>query len=264
MGVRLATVLALTAICAIGAVPAGSAGTETTRASAGTGDTTVLTLQLGATYAHSPAAADGEVVLQKFGFKTVICSSLAKSVSFPKNSGIYNADGDGYAAGAEFDKDDALFSDGHGVYVSPLLKPGIVTESLACENQFGLVLSHFTLEVKLVRTILPDYHSKLSPTGAFQELQPGANGINSGGLGTEVFVSVPACRDPKALLTLSSPGLVPTTITSKNHNIGVTDFEGWETKFAFSTVTAVATPGDYPETISCGSGTVATGTLRVE
>jgi hypothetical protein len=52
-------------------------------------------------------------------------------------------------------------------------------------------------------------------------------------------------------------------ITSPNHHIGVTDFEGWEAKFAFPTVTAVATPGGYPETISCGSGEIATGTLQV-
>jgi hypothetical protein len=94
-------------------------------------------------------------------------------------------------------------------------------------------------------------------------LMPGFNGINAGGLGSYVFVSVPACRDPKALLTLSSPGLVPSSITSPNHHIGVTDFEGWETKFAFPTMTAVATPGSYPETISCGSGEIATGTLQV-
>jgi hypothetical protein len=56
---------------------------------------------------------------------------------------------------------------------------------------------------------------------------------------------------------------VPAAITSPNHHIGVTDFEGWETKFAFRTVTAVATPGDYPETISCGRGKIATSTLKV-
>jgi hypothetical protein len=233
-------------------------------ASDGKTGTSVLTLQLGGTYALSPAAADGEVVLQKFGIKTASCdSALAKTVTFPNHSGIYNADGVGYDDGAAFNKVGSLFSDEHGVYVSPLLKPGMVSEHLACENQFGLVLSHFTLEVKLVRTILTGYRSKLSPAGAFQELLPGLNGIDSGGLGTEVFVSVPACRDPKALLTLSSPGLIPTTITSRNHNIGVTDFASWETKFAFTTVTAVAAPGNYPETISCGSGTVAKGTLKV-
>jgi hypothetical protein len=139
----------------------------------------------------------------------------------------------------------------------------LVSEHVACESRFGNVLSHFTFHIKLVRKILTSYRSKLSPAGAFQELLPGFNGIDAGGLGTYVFVSVPACRDPKTLLTLTSPGLVPATITSPNHHIGVTDFEGWETKFAFRTVTAVATPGDYPETISCGSGKIATGTLKV-
>ena len=223
-----------------------------------------LTLQLGGTYAHSPGAADGDVVGQKFGIKTAVChSSIAKIVVFPKHAGIYNADGDGYDSGAEFNRLGPIFSDSHGVYVSPELTPGTVSEHLACENQFGTVLSHFTLHIKLVRKILTHYRSKLSPAGAFQALMPGFNGIDAGGLGSYVFVSVPACRDPKALLKLSSPGLVPSTITSPNHHIGVTDFEGWETKFAFRTVTAVSTPGDYPETISCGSGKVATGTLRV-
>jgi hypothetical protein len=241
-----------------------SGGSSNPGPGAGHGATGPLTLQLGATYAHSPAAADGELVLQKFGIKVSAChSSLAKTVVFAKHSGIYNADGVGYDAGAEFDKLGPIFSDHHGVYVSPLLTPGTVIEHLACENQFGLVLAHISLKVKLVRKILTHYRSKLSPAGAFQALMPGANGIDSGGLGSEVFVSVPACRDPKALLTLSSPGLSPATITAQNHHIGVSDFEGWETKFAFSTVTAVSTAGNYPETIKCGSGTVATGTLRV-
>jgi hypothetical protein len=224
----------------------------------------VLTLQLGGTYAHSSGAADGEAVGQKFGIKASSChSSIAKTVVFPKHAGIYNADGVGYASGAEFNKLGPIFSDSHGVYVSPVLQPGLVSEHLACENRFGTVLSHFTLHIKLVRKILTSYRSKLSPADAFQELMPGFNGIDAGGLGSYVFVSVPACRDPKTLLTLSSPGLTPATVTSPNHHIGVTDFEGWETKFAFPTVTAVATPGDYPETISCGSGKIATGTLRV-
>jgi hypothetical protein len=224
----------------------------------------VLTLQLGGTYAHSQGAADGDVVGQKFAINTAAChSSIAKTVVFPKHAGIYNADGDGYDSGAEFNKLGPIFSDSHGVYVSPELHPGSASEHLACENRFGTVLSHFTLHIKLVRKILTHYRSKLSPAGAFQALMPGFNGIDSGGLGSYVFVSVPACRDPKTLLTLSSPGLVPSTITSPNHHIGVTDFEGWETKFAFRTVTAVGTPGDYPETISCGSGKIATGTLRV-
>jgi len=241
-----------------------SGGSSSTSQGAGHGATGPLTLQLGATYAHSPAAANGELVLQKFGIKVSAChSSLAKTVVFAKHSGIYNADGVGYDAGAEFSKLGPIFSDHHGVYVSPVLKPGTVSEHLACENQFGLVLGHFSLKVKLVRKVLTHYRSKLSPAGAFQDLMPGANGIDSGGLGSEVFVSVPACRDPKALLTLSSPGLNPATITVQNHHIGVTDFEGWETKFAFNTVTAVSTSGSYPETISCGSGTVATGTLSV-
>jgi hypothetical protein len=228
------------------------------------GGSAVLTLQLGRTYAHSHGAADGDVVGQKFGIKTAAChSSIAKIVVFPKHAGIYNADGDGYDSGAEFNRLGPIFSDSHGVYVSPELTPGPVSEHLACENQFGTVLSHFTLHIKLVRKILTHYRSKLSAAGAFQTLKPGFNGIDAGGLGSYVFVSVPACRDPKALLTLSSPGLVPSTITSPNHHIGVTDFEGWETKFAFRTVTAVNTPGDYPETISCGSGKIATSTLRV-
>jgi hypothetical protein len=232
--------------------------------SGGGGGSGVLTLQLGRTYAHSPGAADGEVVGQKFGIKVAAChSSIAKTVVFPNHAGIYNADGVGYDSGAEFSKLGPIFSDSHGVYVSPVLQPGLVSEHLACENQFGTVLSHFTLHIKLVRKILTDYRSKLSPVGAFQALMPGFNGIDAGGLGSYVFVSVPACRDPKTLLTLSSPGLAPVTITSPNHHIGVTDFEGWETKFAFRTVTAVANPGDYPETISCGSGKIATGTLRV-
>jgi hypothetical protein len=223
-----------------------------------------LTLQLGETYAHAPGAADGDVVGQKFGISTKAChSAIAKTVVFPKHAGIYNADGDGYDSGAEFHKIGPIFSDSHGVYVSPELQPGSVSEHLACENQFGTVLSHFTLHVKLVRKILTHYRSKLSPPGAFQALMPGFNGINAGGLGSYVFVSVPACRDPKALLTLSSPGITPSSITSPNHHIGVTDFEGWETKFAFPAVTAVATPGNYPETISCGSGKIATGTLQV-
>jgi hypothetical protein len=228
------------------------------------GGSGVLTLQLGGTYAHASGAADGEAVGQKFGIKASSChSSIAKTVVFPKHAGIYNADGVGYDSGAEFNKLGPIFSDSHGVYVSPVLQPGLVSEHLACENRFGTVLSHFTLHIKLVRKVLTSYRSKLSPVGAFQELKPGFNGIDAGGLGSYVFVSVPACRDPKALLTLSSPGLVPTTITSPNHHIGVTDFEGWETKFAFRTVTAVSTPGDYSETISCGSGKIATGTLRV-
>jgi hypothetical protein len=223
-----------------------------------------FTLQLGRTYAHSHGAADGDVVGQKFGIATSAChSSIAKRVVFPKHAGIYNADGVGYDSGAEFNKIGPIFSDSHGVYVSPVLHPGSVAEHLACENQFGTVLSHFTLHIKLARKVLTNYRSKLSPAGVFQALNPGFNGIDAGGLGSDVFVSVPACRDPKALLTLSSPGLAPTTITSPNHHIGVTDFEGWETKFAFRTVTAVATAGNYPETISCGSGKIATGTLRV-
>jgi hypothetical protein len=224
----------------------------------------VLTLQLGRTYAHSHGAADGDVVGQKFGITTAAChSSIAKTVVFPMHAGIYNADGVGYDSGAEFNRLGPIFSDSHGVYVSPVLHPGSVSEHLACENQFGGVLSHFTLHIKLVRKVLTNYRSKLSPAGAFQALMPGFNGIDAGGLGSYVFVSVPACRDPKTLLTLSSPGLVPTTITSPNHHIGVTDFESWETKFAFRSVTAVATPGHYPETISCGSGKIATGTLTV-
>jgi hypothetical protein len=231
---------------------------------ASSGGSGVLTLQLGGTYAHSSGAADGEHVGQKFGIKASAChSSIAKTVVFPKHAGIYNADGVGYDSGAEFNKLGPIFSDSHGVYVSPVLHPGLVSEHLACENRFGTVLSHFTLHIKLVRKILTSYRSKLSPAGAFQELRPGSNGIDAGGLGSYVFVSVPACRDPKTLLTLSSPGLTPATVTSPNHQIGVTDFEGWETKFAFRTVTAVGTPGDYPETISCGSGKIATGTLRV-
>jgi hypothetical protein len=224
----------------------------------------VLTLQLGRTYAHSSGAADGDLVGQKFGISTAAChSSIAKTVVFPKHAGIYNADGVGYDSGAEFNKLGQIFSDSHGVYVSPVLQPGSVSEHLACENQFGGVLSHFTLHIKLVRKALTNYRSKLSPAGAFQALMPGFNGIDAGGLGSFVFVSVPACRDPQTLLTLKSPGLLPPTITSPNHHIGVTDFEGWETKFAFRSVTAVATPGDYPETISCGSGKIATGTLKV-
>jgi hypothetical protein len=44
---------------------------------------------------------------------------------------------------------------------------------------------------------LTNYRSKLSPAGAFQALMPGFNGIDAGGLGSYVFVSVPACRDPR-------------------------------------------------------------------
>ena len=230
----------------------------------GGSSTAALTLQLGKTYAHAPGAADGDVVGQPFTIPTADCpSALARTVVFPDHAGIYNADGDGYDAGAEFRKLGQILSDSHGVYVSPELQPGTTTEHLACENAFGTVLSHFTLHVHFVRTVLAHYRSKLSPGGAFQALKPGLNGIDAGGLGSELFVSVPACRDPKALLTLSSPGLMPHTVTAQNHDIGVTDFEGWETKFAFSTLTAVSAPGAYPETISCGSGTIATGTLSV-
>ena len=149
------------------------------------GGSGVLTLQLGKTYAHSPGAADGDAVGQKFGIKTAAChSSLARTVVFPKHAGIYNADGSGYDSGAEFNKLGPIFSDGHGVYVSPELTPGPVSEHLACENQFGTVLSHFTLHLKLVRKILTHYRSKLSPAGAFQSLTPGSNGIDAGGLGS--------------------------------------------------------------------------------
>jgi hypothetical protein len=230
----------------------------------GNGGGFAITLQLGGTYAHSPGAADGEHVGAKFAIVAQPCrSQKGKTVAFAKHSGFYNADGVGYDAGAEFKLLGNKFSDAHGVYVSPLLHPGIVSEKLTCENQFGLVLSHFTLKIKLVRKVLTHYRSHLSPAGVFQALMPGANGIDSGGLGSFVFVSVPACRDPKALLTLSSPGLVPATIKVQNHHIGVTDFESWETKFAFRTMTAVSATGDYPEKIICGSGEIATGTLRV-
>jgi hypothetical protein len=174
---------------------------------------TAISLQLGGTYAHSPGAADGEQVGAKFAIVWPACRSHhGKTVVFPKHSGIYNADGAGYDSGAEFKLLGQNFSDGHGVYVSPLLNAGTVTEKLTCESEFGLVLRHLNLKIKLVRKVLKNYRSKLSPPGVFQQLMPGANGIDSGGLGSFVFVSAPACRDPKALLKLSSPGLVPTTI----------------------------------------------------
>jgi hypothetical protein len=223
-----------------------------------------VTLQIGGTYATTSGAADGDQVQGQLTVHWAACSaSKGKQVEFPNSSMIYNADGDGYADGAEFKLAGGKFTDSHGIYVSPLLNPGTVIEKLSCESEFGNVLRHGDFKVKLVRKVMTDYRSDLSPVGAFQQLAPGFNGIGSNGLGTELLVSVPACRDPKALLKMTSTGLVPNSITPLNHHIGVTDFEGWETRFEFMSETAVATPGDYPLTLSCGSGTIATGTLRV-
>jgi hypothetical protein len=223
-----------------------------------------VTLQIGKTYATTSGAADGDPVGGQLTIHWGACvGDKGKSVTFPNSSLIYNADGVGWPAGAELAITSGVFKDPHGIYVSPLLKPGTVTENLACHSEFGNIYRHGKLTIKLIRKVMADYRSGLSPVGAFLQLAPGLNGIGSNGLGDPEIVSIPACRDGKALLTMSSPGLVPNEVTVENHHIGVTDFEGWEAHFEWLSLTAVSTPGDYPITLSCGSGTVATGRLRV-
>jgi hypothetical protein len=243
----------------IGIGASGAGGSSGSGSGLGT-----VTLQIGKTYATTAGAADGDPVGGQLTIHWGAClGDKGKSVTFPDDSMIYNADGVGWPVGAEFAVKSGAFKDPHGIYVSPLLKPGTVKENLACHSEFGNTYRHGKLTIKLVRQVVSDYRSGLSPTGAFLQLAPGLNGIGSNGLGDPELVSVPACRDGNALLTMSSQGLVPNTLTVQNHHIGVTDFEGWETRFEWLSLTAVSTPGNYPITLSCGSGTVATGTLRV-
>lgn len=240
-------------------------------------------IRLGWVYtAHQVAAeTDHEPHVGQITLTSAACKKRGgKQLVFPSSIALYNAR---TSTAPEF----KLGSGGKfrgDMYVGTTLHPGPLTVSARCESKFGLTFSHVHFHFTVVRHPFPNYktpgqkhavadHLALPSTHeAYATFHTGANNSNDPAemlSGTPRTLSVPACEDPRALtLKITSAGLSPHTQTSVKR-IGSarpdTDiFGAFSTLFNFTDVVAGPTPGLFPVKLSCGTGLVATGKIRIK